>query len=481
MGISWFASAPARLCAALLAVGMIAAGCNRKFAKEVTSNGDGGAAGSPGVGGSAARVSSSAGGSAGDPGSDLSGGMGGTGAPTGTGGAGATLATGVTGLTAGTGGTGVTGLTAGTGVTGLTAGTGVTGLTGGVVGAGGATTMAATLLSITVSSDGLSLLLDYDAALDEASVPGAGSFSLDGTQASVADVSVSGSTVTLQFPVGVRITDFETVSVSYAGGTNPIQSADGTAVANLDQASASNNSIFLRGFVLVASVLRDGAFVHSEGVASSVLNQVSGVEWLATGEPAYSDVGLAGNAPAILFDGTDDMFLPASPEPQVVAAGVDSTARTIFAVLAGATDRDAAAVAWANSTVTGARATYCGTGTNSTGRWRFYTRDDGVLVVSTSSTDVIDSGAHVLMCRWDGSAASIALDGAPPAPDSAAHTIVNTLTPNRAALGAIPDIGPDSFYGGPMSAWLVYPGVLPSSGVTTEATVSSYLASVAGL
>ena len=85
------------------------------------------------------------------------------------------------------------------------------------------------------------LVLTYDEALDEGSVPAASAFTLGGTVASVNTVAISGMRVTLSLSAAVTSTDV--VAVSYtAPGTNPLQDVAGDDAANLSVHSVTNNT-----------------------------------------------------------------------------------------------------------------------------------------------------------------------------------------------------------------------------------------------
>ena len=91
--------------------------------------------------------------------------------------------------------------------------------------------------------NGTSLVLTYDEDLDTGSVPLAGDFAVAvaGLTAVVSNVAVSGNTVTLTLATAVVFG--QTVTVSYTGGTNPIQDLDGNDAVALFSRAVDNNTI----------------------------------------------------------------------------------------------------------------------------------------------------------------------------------------------------------------------------------------------
>jgi len=90
--------------------------------------------------------------------------------------------------------------------------------------------------------DGATLTLTYDEPLDTSSVPAATDFTVNvnSSAATVNNVAVSGTTVTLTLAAAVNAGD--TVTVSYTAGTNPIQDISGNDAANLTDQSVNNNT-----------------------------------------------------------------------------------------------------------------------------------------------------------------------------------------------------------------------------------------------
>ena len=105
-------------------------------------------------------------------------------------------------------------------------------------------TTAPVLSSATVL--GATLTLTYGEALDTASIPDAADFTVqvDGSPVSLASgtpVAVGGQTVTLT--LASAVTQGQTVTVSYAPGSNPIQDGAGNDAAALTDRTVTNNTV----------------------------------------------------------------------------------------------------------------------------------------------------------------------------------------------------------------------------------------------
>ena len=100
--------------------------------------------------------------------------------------------------------------------------------------------IAPTLLSAIIPSAGTTLVLTYNEPLDTGSVPATGDFSLAGTDSTVDSVGVGGSAVTIMFDTAVF--DFQTITVSYTAGTNPIRDIAENNAANLTTQAVTNGS-----------------------------------------------------------------------------------------------------------------------------------------------------------------------------------------------------------------------------------------------
>ena len=113
-------------------------------------------------------------------------------------------------------------------------------LTGRAVVNNTADTLAPSLDSATVS--GATLVLKYDEALDEGSTPAPGAFAVTaaGSAVTVSSVDVRGSAVTLT--LASEVAAGQTVTVSYAPGTNPIQDEAGNEAAALTGRAVTNNT-----------------------------------------------------------------------------------------------------------------------------------------------------------------------------------------------------------------------------------------------
>jgi uncharacterized repeat protein (TIGR02059 family) len=96
----------------------------------------------------------------------------------------------------------------------------------------------------TVPAAGTTLVLVYAGDLDEDSIPDPGDFAIttDGTPTAVAEdgVAILGDTVTLTLTVVVASGD--SLTFDYTAGDDPILSAEGFQVADLDDQAITNNS-----------------------------------------------------------------------------------------------------------------------------------------------------------------------------------------------------------------------------------------------
>ena len=129
--------------------------------------------------------------------------------------------------------------------------------------------------SLAVAAAGTSITLTYDEALDAASVPDRGDFTVraDGASVSVASVTVRGSTVILTLGRPVHAGD--AVEVDYAPGANPLLGAGGTRVAALARAAAENASTAVPADaiahprVLLDTTLTMGTYQEAETFATA--------------------------------------------------------------------------------------------------------------------------------------------------------------------------------------------------------------------
>ena len=92
-------------------------------------------------------------------------------------------------------------------------------------------------------ANGKTLTLTYDEALNGASIPGAGDFTVtaDSSEVEVSGVEVSGAEVRLTLTTTL-LPSHELVAVSYTSGSKPIEDVAGNAAANLSGQSAQNNT-----------------------------------------------------------------------------------------------------------------------------------------------------------------------------------------------------------------------------------------------
>lgn len=106
---------------------------------------------------------------------------------------------------------------------------------------GGAVAVVIPVLSTAITADGVNIVLTYDIALDETSVPATTDFSASGGR-TVTNVAVSGSTVTVT--VSLKYSSADTVTLSYTAGINKILSNSGGVAANLVTQAVTNNTPF---------------------------------------------------------------------------------------------------------------------------------------------------------------------------------------------------------------------------------------------
>lgn len=100
---------------------------------------------------------------------------------------------------------------------------------------------APVLVSAVVPGAGTSVVLTFDEALDATSVSASSAFTLGGTTATVASLSLSGPTITLTLTGLVLAAD--TVTVSYAvPGSNKVRDSEQNNAAAISSAAVTNNS-----------------------------------------------------------------------------------------------------------------------------------------------------------------------------------------------------------------------------------------------
>ena len=95
----------------------------------------------------------------------------------------------------------------------------------------------------TATVNGTSLVLTYDETLDTGSVPAESAYSVEvdgGSGTAPANVSISGSAVTLT--LATAVTAGQTVTVSYTPGTNPVQNLVGLDAGVLTNRAVANNT-----------------------------------------------------------------------------------------------------------------------------------------------------------------------------------------------------------------------------------------------
>ena len=97
------------------------------------------------------------------------------------------------------------------------------------------------LVTAIIPADGLSLVLTYSQALDEASVPSLIDYIINGTASVFNLVSIIGSQVIFTFDVAVN--EGEVILLDYTAGTNPVRNAEELNAANLTAQNITNNSL----------------------------------------------------------------------------------------------------------------------------------------------------------------------------------------------------------------------------------------------
>ena len=140
-------------------------------------------------------------------------------------------------------------------------------------GAGGGSippdTIAPVLQSAEVS--GSTLTLTYAEFLDGSSVPAAGDFavSVNGSAATVSNVTVSGTTLVLTLPASVSAGD--TVTVSYTKGTNPVRDQAGNVAANLTGQSVTDSTVDSSTLTPSTAPDANSIFVNNNNGATDVV------------------------------------------------------------------------------------------------------------------------------------------------------------------------------------------------------------------
>ena len=150
------------------------------------------------------------------------------------------------------------------------------------------------------------IVLTYDETLDD-STPATGDYSVAGTVETISSVTVNGLTVTLAMS-GV-IYDFQTITISYTAGANPIRDAALNESANLTNEAVTNNSSISHPTVLdsantlaffkneLAYITKDGSdFVSQWDDISGEDNHL--LQAVGADQPLWQSTG-------VLFDGID--------------------------------------------------------------------------------------------------------------------------------------------------------------------------------
>jgi uncharacterized repeat protein (TIGR02059 family) len=153
--------------------------------------------------------------------------------------------------------------------------------------------VAPALPTCAIPANGLTLTLTYNEALDAASVPSAGAFSLAGTSSTVASVAIVGAVVTLTLNTAAFLG--QTITVSYTPGGAPIQDAIGNDAAAFTNRAVTNNSTVSGGGDVVAPAISSAA-VNTAGTSLTLTYS----EALDTGStPATGAFSLTGTPAAV--------------------------------------------------------------------------------------------------------------------------------------------------------------------------------------
>ncbi len=147
-------------------------------------------------------------------------------------------------------------------------------------------------------------------ALDTGSTPATGDFSVAGTTGSISNISVGLGTSVL-VTLDAVIYDYETVTISYTAGGNPLQDPAGNAVANFSNQAVTNNSSISHPVIIDSSdtvaffdsalgITKDGSnFVSNWADQSGEDNHL--LQATGTNQPLWSSTG-------VLFDGVDNLM-----------------------------------------------------------------------------------------------------------------------------------------------------------------------------
>ncbi len=210
-----------------------------------------------------------------------------------------------------------------------------------------------------------------------------------------------------------------------------------------------------------------GSFTDNSGFVSVITNKASSVSWTeATNRPAYSATGL-NSKPCMDFDGVNDHIT--STEAAVFGAVTNAAAYTLFVVAKlDAVDVDTDVFfGVGNSGFNSARTRYWGAGTSGSGAWVSRTENDASAGLNVNGA-VPDTTAHVLCWYSPGTTVSLSVDQGANNPNGAAQN-PGTLTPNRSALGVMPDGVPNEFLNGQIGELILYNSELSGADRTTVA------------
>ena len=332
-----------------------------------------------------------------------------------------------------------------------------------------------TRTSIATNAAGTKIIITYNEPLDGGSVPALGAFTLAGPVIAVltGTPAIVGSTVELSVTPAINTADTG-ITLSYTAGGSPLQDSAGNDVSSFTTQAVTNSSTHVytpadEGDARLAVDMNDAStLTESGGVITALTNKLTAAALTPVGSPAYQATGL-NSLPTMDLNGTTQYFL--GSEAAVVAAGVDAAPRTVMMVCAVDTvDRLESFFAWANSGISSNQSFTVGASNALTGRSNVVSRSDAAVVVTPTGSLQIDITAHVYSFVFSGTAIESWIDAAADLASTAMAP--GTSTPNRYAIGARPDIGPDNFFDGQLSEIWVFSKALSTA---ARVRVQNYL------
>ena len=347
---------------------------------------------------------------------------------------------------------------------------------------GGSTPLTATYA---VNDEGTRLEATMSVPCDTGSTPAAGDFTLSNTHASLGTPAWQSTTLLwIPFASDSRATIFETMTLSYVPGVNPIRDLNSNNLAGFAGASVSNGSLFLQSAALVMSFHRASSFALSGSTVTSIVNEATGTVHSTTGSPQYAATGLNGR-PSMDFDGVDDRIV--GTDSAIRNCNLGQAARHIFwAGQYDIADANMAAFSVGNPSVTDNGRTAYGISTSGTGTSEVRgTNDSGTGVSISGVISTVDTSPHIqeffgsstMTHRRDG-----VINGVTPGSDLNARSWnPGTQTASSWVIGSYPSaLGFQRFMDGDMSYLLVFPSVL-TTGINDPVNIRAYMRFLTGL